>query len=247
MTKGKGKFATSRLYDTLAGGSCQSGGGKLISFVDLINNKKEFLVKIFATLIFQLGLTYYVMMNYQKNDKDDDKKKKNNGSLFYYSVAQIIVIIIMAFVPMPIYIKFLLFTLFSYLGGVTLSVLAKLVSPEIINAAIISVLTIFGLMFAVGLFLILSGIELGLGFGSVLFFGLLGLIIVRFVMMLTSQTSNYYKSMSVFGLILFSLYIVYDTNKILQKDYFGDFVTAALDYYLDILNLFLDWLSISQK
>jgi FtsH-binding integral membrane protein len=102
-------------------------------------------------------------------------------------------------------------------------------------------------MFAIGLFLILSGIELGLGFGSVLFFGLLGLIIVRFAMMLTSQISNYYKSMSIFGLILFSLYIVYDTNKILQKDYYGDFITAALDYYLDILNLFLDWLSVSQK
>ena len=247
MAKGKGNFATSRLYDAFAGGSGQIGGGKLISLVDLMNNKKEFLVKIFATLIFQLGLTYYVMMNYQKNEKDDDKKKKNNGSLFYYSVAQIIVIIIMAFVPMPIYIKFLLFTLFSYLGGVTLSFLANLVSPEIINAAIISVLTIFGLMFSVGLFLILSGIELGLGFGSVLFFGLLGLIVVRFTMMLTSQTSNYYKSMSIFGLILFSLYIVYDTNKILQKDYYGDFITAALDYYLDILNLFLDWLSISQK
>ena len=46
-----------------------------------------------------------------------------------------------------------------------------------------------------------------------------------------------------FGLILFSIYIVYDTNRILQKDYFGDFVTASLDYYLDIINIFIRLLS----
>ena len=46
-----------------------------------------------------------------------------------------------------------------------------------------------------------------------------------------------------FGLMLFSIYIVYDTNRILQKDYFGDFVTASLDYYLDIINIFIRLLS----
>ena len=46
-----------------------------------------------------------------------------------------------------------------------------------------------------------------------------------------------------FGLVLFSVYIIYDTNRILQKDYFGDFVTASLDYYLDIINIFIRLLS----
>jgi FtsH-binding integral membrane protein len=40
------------------------------------------------------------------------------------------------------------------------------------------------------------------------------------------------------GIVLFSIYIIYDTNNILQKNYYGDFITASLDYYLDILNLF---------
>jgi FtsH-binding integral membrane protein len=37
---------------------------------------------------------------------------------------------------------------------------------------------------------------------------------------------------------LFSLYVVYDTNVILQRNYNGGFIMASMDYYLDILNLF---------
>ena len=36
-----------------------------------------------------------------------------------------------------------------------------------------------------------------------------------------------------------SLFIIYDTNIILQRNYEGDFITASIDYYLDILNIFI--------
>jgi FtsH-binding integral membrane protein len=48
------------------------------------------------------------------------------------------------------------------------------------------------------------------------------------------------KGLSVVGLMLFSLFVVYDTNTILQRNYYGDFITASLDYYLDIINIFLN-------
>ncbi len=65
--------------------------------------------------------------------------------------------------------------------------------------------------------------------------------------MFTGGYSGFVKAMSMFGLGLFSLYIVYDTNRLLQRDYYGDFVTAALDYYLDILNIFLDLVNLGQN
>ena len=46
------------------------------------------------------------------------------------------------------------------------------------------------------------------------------------------------KTLSAIGIIIFSGYIVYDTNTVLQRNYYGDFITASLDYYLDILNIF---------
>ena len=43
---------------------------------------------------------------------------------------------------------------------------------------------------------------------------------------------------SLFGAIIFSLFIIYDTNKIMR--YFGvdDYIIAAIELYLDVINLF---------
>ena len=38
--------------------------------------------------------------------------------------------------------------------------------------------------------------------------------------------------------LLFSIYILYDTNIILQRNYAGDFISASISYYLDIINVF---------
>ena len=59
-------------------------------------------------------------------------------------------------------------------------------------------------------------------------------------MLFTGTYATYVKIISVLGLFLFSLFIIYDTNHILQREYYGDFVTASLDYYLDIINVFVD-------
>ena len=48
----------------------------------------------------------------------------------------------------------------------------------------------------------------------------------------------YHKIIAIFGLVIFSMYIIYDTNQILQRSYDNDFITASLDYYLDIINIF---------
>jgi FtsH-binding integral membrane protein len=53
-----------------------------------------------------------------------------------------------------------------------------------------------------------------------------------------------FKYLSVFTIFLFSVFIIYDTNIILQRDYSGDFITASIDYYLDILNIFINLINI---
>jgi FtsH-binding integral membrane protein len=55
------------------------------------------------------------------------------------------------------------------------------------------------------------------------------------------------KFLSFFGIILFAAYVLYDTNIILQRNYSGDFITASMDYYLDILNLFSNFLGSSDN
>ena len=199
-----------------------------LNLMNLMYQKKEFIILVFTNLILQLGITYYVM-------KNTDRKYINIWPLI---AAQLIIIFIMILIPMPEFIKFLLFCTFSYIFGLILSLLKKEYSEEIINVAIQGALTIFTFMLATGVFLFMGGINLGYKFGAILFWSLLALIVARLVFVLGVKMDQANKILSFVGIILFAVYVVYDTNNILQRDYYGDFITASMDYYLDILNLF---------
>lgn len=230
-------MANSSIYNTLFGGMKSGGGKKDISdMLSLIVSKKEFFILIFANLIAQLGITYYIM---QKTPAAD----KNAINFWILFGIQIILIFVLVLVPMPSWMKFLVFSVFSYTFGLSLARLKTKYDPAMIQAAIMGTIGIFGAMMAFGAFLIMSGIKLGYQFGLALLYALLLLIIVRIVFMFIPSSSGTKRYLTIFSLLLFSVYIIYDTNSILQRNYFGDFITASLDYYLDIINVFVNLLS----
>jgi FtsH-binding integral membrane protein len=216
-------------FNLMVGG--QKAGSS--SFLNLLNDKKEFLIKVFANLIAQLGITYYFMMNYKADPK-------NTGLYWGLVIVQFILIITLALVPMPSWLKVILFSLFSVIAGYLLSILKQVSNPKLIQTAILGTMSIFGVMFLFGATLIMFGIKLGLQFAAFLFYALLLLIIVQIVTIFSGATTGFMKGLTIFSLILFSIYIIYDTNNILQREYSGDFITASLDYYLDIINVFVD-------
>jgi FtsH-binding integral membrane protein len=236
-------MANSSIYNRLFGNNTNNmmkGGSKSIfksfngpKLWNLIYQKKEFLILIFANLIAQLGITYYVM------------NKSDNPDLGFWPLfgMQFIIIFILALVPMHPILKFLIFGLFSWSFGLMMSHLKERYDPQMIEIAILGALSIFGVMLAGGVALVGFGVYLGYQFGAFLFWALLALIIARIVNMLGPRLSAAKKVLSYIGLALFSLFIVYDTNQILSRDYRGDFITASMDYYLDILNLFSNLLS----
>jgi FtsH-binding integral membrane protein len=230
-------MANSSIYNTLFGG-VKSGGGKkdILDMLSLIVSKKEFFILIFANLIAQLGITYYIM---QKTPAAD----KNAINFWILFGIQIILIFVLVLVPMPSWMKFLVFSVFSYTFGLSLARLKTKYDPAMIQAAIMGTIGIFGTMMAFGAFLIMSGIKLTYHFGLALLYSLLLLIIVRIVFMFIPSSSGTKRYLTIFSLLLFSVYIIYDTNKVLQRNYFGDFITASLDYYLDIINIFVNLLS----
>merc|ERR1712083_986179 len=88
------------------------------------------------------------------------------------------------------------------------------------------------------------------GMGPYLFAGCMALLIFGFVMMLGSALFNFHsplmhKVYAGFGLLLFTLYIVYDTQMIVggahKQHQFSidEYAFAALNLYLDIINIFL--------
>ena len=171
-----------------------------------------------------------------------NKTNNPNISIIPLFLAQIAIIFIIILVPMPEFMRFALFCLFSYTFGLALSRYKQKYSSITINTAVQGAMSIFGVMLATGVALSAGGIHLGAKFGSFLFWALLFLIIFRLIFVLGAQMTQMYKILSFIGLILFSMYVVYDTNIILQRNYNGGFIRASMDYYLDIINLFSNML-----
>ena len=220
----------SSIYKKFFGGGIKNS--QKMNLVKLMNEKKEFLILVFANLIAQLGITYYVMQ----------RTNNPNINIWALFVAQLIILYVLIMVPMPDFIKFIIFCFFSYIFGLMLSNLKKKYNPDAIQIALQGALTVFGVFLAAGVALIMGGINLGYRFGSMLFWALLLLIVFQLVFVLGAKMSQAHKILSFFGIIIFALYVLYDTNTILQRDYSGDFITASMDYYLDILNLFTSFL-----
>ncbi len=199
----------------------------------LLKGKKELMILTFANLITQLGITYYVMNNTNVTDND-----KTNLKHFMLIIVEFIIIYALAVIPMPIWLKLILFSAFSYIWGILLaSFKLKINDDNLINMAMLGSIGVFLIMFLIGAFLLASGVALGFDTGLILFFALLVLIIAQ-IFALFHKSTMLTKSLAAIGIIIFSGYIIYDTNKILQRNYYGDFIQASLDYYLDILNIF---------
>jgi FtsH-binding integral membrane protein len=240
-----------KTYNLAAGSLTSISRNK--QFMKLLNEKKGLLIATFVNLIVQIGITYYALINYKtfiptnNTDKQpkDPKKPISWGLSFGLFLAQLGLIFIIAAIPMNMIFKFILFSIFSVLSGILLVNTQSRYGSGVLQFALLGSIAIFVVMAILGAGLMYLGIQLGIKFALILFYLLLTLIIVTLISMFMKTYSAMIKVLSGFGLILFSAYIVYDTNKILQRDYYGDFITSSMDYYLDVLNVFVDIIGIA--
>lgn len=200
------------------------GGGKVPAWKlgSLLKEKSGFLTAVFGSLIFQLCLVF-ALIKFIPNDDPLVQTIKKYGFLLF--VVQIILIIWVSVIPMPMALKFVLFTLFSAITGFTLKAALQKVSPKVIEAALVATIAIFVTFLIFGL--IISGFGIDLGFLGLVLFGILLIIIIaRVVILFMNTSSTVNKTITIITLILFSVFIVFDTNQILQRDYNGDFITS---------------------
>jgi FtsH-binding integral membrane protein len=212
----------------------KGGGFNPENTLQLIQEKKTFLIMIFANLIVQLGITYSMVVNTQAEVLE--KKFNFHRYSFIGFIPALVLIVIMNF-PMPSWLRFIFFSMFSAYMGFLLNFWKKIYGLEMIKAVIFAVFGIFIslIVFAVGL--LTFGIQISNRFGIVLLFALLLLIISRIIFIYAGTYSTYSKTFAILGVGLFAIYILYDTHQILKRNYYGDFVTASLDYYLDFINI----------
>lgn len=227
-----------RLFESAS--TSQKGGAFSIkkNLLPLLKEKQGFLILVFANLIVQLGITYYVFLKTNLKDKK---------YLWPIIIALFAIIFIISLVPMPSWLKWILFCVFSILEGIFLSLIKTPSNSNIIQGAILSALSIFAFMVFAGAALITFGINLGFKFGMILFSLLLLLIIFQLGSIFFNTIHGLKKIFAYAGLVLFSIFVIYDTNTMLQRNYYGDFITASMDYYLDIINIIMDIFTINSN
>lgn len=179
-----------------------------------MNPKLPFIGQVFLNLIFQCAIALSVA----KNPTVEESVRRN---MLLYFVASIGVILTLAFAKAPLPVRFFLLTLFSGISGALMS--QNKPTAELIQ----EVMNIFIAMVVVGAISAALGLDLRSMY-LFLFVALIALVIFRAFSGL---------KMSQVGAFIFGLFIIADTNAIMQKNYSGDVVQATLDYFLDFINL----------
>lgn len=202
------------------------------------NLRMGFIRKVYGILACQLILTATVSGTFMYNRSCNDFVLTHSGMLMWPSF---IVGIVFLF-SMHCY-KNVHPTNFYLLGGFTLteSVLVGIVCAAY-EAAGYGALVLQAVVITAAIFVSLSAYTLfskrDFGFmGMYLFVCLIGMMFWGFMISILGYQAPYLYSL--IGALLFCGYIVYDTWKISRKYSYDDYIPAAIDLYLDIINLFL--------
>jgi FtsH-binding integral membrane protein len=201
----------------------------------LLQQNGTFLAKLLATLTVQALITFGVM--------EFCRSRNITLGILPLILCFILLLALLAVImlaSLPIYTKFLIFTLVSIIIGATLS--TNNVSDATIKRAIWGAVGIFIAMFLVGVCLTGMGVDLSV-IGIILLILLVSLIIGQLLMYFYPVSDTVSKAWIHFGLILFGVYVIYDINVILKHRPFGeDYVTSRVNLYLDFINIFISLL-----
>jgi FtsH-binding integral membrane protein len=224
---------------------------KLNSFIKLMRNKKELLNCIFFTLLTQVLITIiFIKVFYNIEDITHLKEILNSKIyiliLFLFFIIGLILIFILMSSNLTYFQKYIVFIIFSLIEAFFIYLILSRFSNEVIKFAFYSTILIFISLFIIGLIVVYFGYDLG-WIGILLFISLLILIMIQLISICFKDLQIYNKFFAVSSLIIFMLYIIYDTNNILlkYKNNYDFCIIGALDYYLDIINIFINLLRYS--
>jgi FtsH-binding integral membrane protein len=181
---------------------------------------------VFGHLIFQTFVAYRAAEATSRNAYMKDIARSN---ALLIGVIGLVILLLLTLLRLPVPVKVLLFTMLAYIAGMTLHNVPNL------QEALLETVGIFIAMLVAGIFTVKMGYRLDI-LGQILFFSLLTILIARVINTYVRRRSETLVPSKIIS-ILFALFVVYDTNKILQRNYGGNFVNASLDYFLDIINL----------
>ena len=180
-----------------------------------------------------------------------DKIDFNGFSSIILLLGSIGILFLIAISPKNSIIKFALFTLFLMTISISLYPVYLLGKKKNINLPIL--ITISSLFLGLSICAFYFPQMISPNWGSIIFFSLIGLIFFRLGVILTGCSTNspIYKYTSYFAIILFCVFILYDTKFMVlrarncQVEF--DYINNILNLFLDLINLFTELVSIKSR
>lgn len=202
--------------------------------------RQAFIRKVYTLLFFQLLITSVIGAFINLNDAVKDFALTNIW-LFFVSVVGSFVFLIAAYIQSKKYpVNLVLLTFFTLFEGYTIGVATSLYDTNIVLEALTITLIIF---VGLTLFALQSKYDFTswVGVLNTTLFALIGISFIWFFFTPSNTAELVYSSI---GAIVFSGYILVDTQLVLRKFNIEEEIPAAISLYLDIINLFLNILRI---
>lgn len=223
---------------------------KISEDLDIAINRKirnGFIVKVYGILLFQLLITFLVVLLGFVVPAFRAFLLKNITLIFYLTLACLIVILITLSCCLQSYrvfpTNYILLIFFTVSLSFNVATICCFYTPKtVLFTFLLTVITVIALT----IYAWFSEKDYTIC-GGVLFVSLTLLIFGSFFIFIFNLTFLRFL-LNIGGLILFSIYLIYDTQLLIgtksSKFDEDDYILAAMNLYLDIINLFLELLKI---
>lgn len=187
--------------------------------------------------LYRKGVTWITATKNEKGQEDLDIEWRKIKPYFYLLlVVNIISFIILLFNRENFNTSMVWFSIWSVLTGIEVA-LALISVDENLGTKVLGITA--SVTFGTALVGLYSGVDFSF-MGKFLLIALILLVIVNIFRLFVRIDGVGRKVIAMFGVVLFTLYLVYDFNKITLKDNsWINAVDISIDIYLDIINLFL--------
>tara|TARA_Y100000389_G_scaffold181843_1_gene197920 strand:- start:827 stop:1459 length:633 start_codon:yes stop_codon:yes gene_type:complete len=201
--------------------------------MQITEQKRVLLTNTFINLLIQLFIMYISIVLVSNNQ---DVYEFVNSNLLWVILVYFVLVFTLALARFRMYfnlsipIRFTIFALISVISGVLLS------NVRNIEYILLDVFVIFLALVGAGILSVQMNMDLSF-IGGILSLILSAILIYRIVNLLNNTENQYSEIIGNIIGIVFALFVIVDTNSILQNDYEGNFLNASFNYFTDVLQL----------
>jgi len=134
----------------------------------------------------------------------------------------------------------------TFLLSITVGTACSVYAPAIVLQALVLTTGVVGGLTAYTFWAVRKGQDFT-HWGSYLFAALWGMVLWGFFQMIFPSSEAGRTVYALLGTLLFSMYLVYDTNMLITKHSVDEYIWASVELYLDMINLFLYILEILNR